>query len=102
MGDKVCSLTSLRLDGDLIKRLSVVESEDRAAAPVRHAKEPSGGNDMVSRRATSVIKDTAKPKRRSAYISAPYSVDTNLILQILQERGLETIRLDEMGVGQSI
>ena len=57
---------------------------------------------MVSRKATSETKDTTKPKRRSAFISAPYSVDTNLILQILQERGLETIRLDEMGVGQSI
>jgi hypothetical protein len=57
---------------------------------------------MVSRKTTGQTRDIAKPRRQSAFISAPLSIDTNLILQILKERGLETIRLDEMEAGQSI
>ncbi|MGP0067999.1 MAG: hypothetical protein ACLQGP_30940 [Isosphaeraceae bacterium] len=57
---------------------------------------------MVSKKTTGETRVATKPKRQSAFVSAPLSIDTNLILQILKERGLETIRLDDTATGQSI
>jgi hypothetical protein len=61
-----------------------------------------GGGEMASKKSSADPRGIAKSRRPSAFISASYSIDTNVLLRAIQERGLETIRLDETMRGLSI
>src|SRR5947209_11331818 len=59
-----------------------------------------GGSDMASKKSPTTTK--ARSKRPSAFISAPFTVDTTPLVRAVEGRGIEAIRLDELGAGLSI
>jgi hypothetical protein len=59
-----------------------------------------GGSDMASKKSPATTK--ARSKRPSAFISAPFTVDTTPLVRAVEGRGIEAIRLDELGAGLSI
>lgn len=57
---------------------------------------------MSDKRTATSTAPNASPKRRTAFITAPLSTDLTLLQQVLHERGVDSFRLDQMAVGQTI
>lgn len=57
---------------------------------------------MVNKKKTGPRRTVAKRKRHAAFISAPFFIDTNVLVQVLKDRDVEPIRLDEMESGQRL
>lgn len=57
---------------------------------------------MASKKSSAGTKPVPKLKSRTAFIAAPSTSDTDVLFQALRDRGIETIRLDEMMAGVSI
>ena len=55
-----------------------------------------------SKRPSTITKIVGKRKKPSAFISAPLSVDTAPLVRAVENRGLEAIRLSELGAGLSV
>jgi hypothetical protein len=66
------------------------------------SSEPPGGIQMPRKKQPAGTKTVAKPKRPSAFISAPLTVDTKSLVRAVEERGLHAIRVEELGTGLSI
>ena len=57
---------------------------------------------MASKRPHAITTIKAKQKKPSAFISASFTVDTAPLVRAVEKRGLEAIRLHELGAGLSI
>ena len=57
---------------------------------------------MASKTPHAITKIVAKQKKPSAFISAPFTVDTAPLVRAVESRGLEAIRLSELGTGLSV
>jgi hypothetical protein len=57
---------------------------------------------MASKKPPAATEAVDRRKKPSAFISAPFAVDTSLIVSAVEKRGIEAIRLEELGAGLSI
>ena len=57
---------------------------------------------MASKKSPAVTKVVARHRKPTAFISAPFTVDTSPLVRAVEKRGLEAIRLNELGAGLSI
>jgi hypothetical protein len=61
-----------------------------------------GGIEMPNKRPHTITKIAGERKKPSAFISAPFTVDTAPLVRAVENRGLEAIRLSELGAGLSV
>jgi hypothetical protein len=71
-------------------------------SPGYNEDETPGEAEMPKGKVAARANTAAKPKKRTAFISAPLTVDTGLLADVLKEKGLEAIRVDEGVTGLSI
>jgi hypothetical protein len=57
---------------------------------------------MASKKPPAATRAVDRRKKPSAFISAPFAVDTSLIVSAVEKRGIKAIRLEESGAGLSI
>ena len=57
---------------------------------------------MSSKKLPAVAKNRVKRQKPSAFISAPFTVNTSYLVHAVEKRGLEAIRLNELSPGSSI
>ena len=57
---------------------------------------------MAGKKTPALTKNVRKHRKPSAFISAPFTIDTSPLVRAVEKRGLEAIRLNELGAGLSI
>ncbi len=57
---------------------------------------------MANKKPHALTKTLARRTKPSAFISAPLTIDTTSLVRAVENRGLEAIRLNKLGVGSSV
>jgi nucleoside 2-deoxyribosyltransferase len=57
---------------------------------------------MASKKPPTLARVVAKREKPSAFISAPFTIDTSPLVHAVEKRGLEAIRINELGAGMRI